>query len=53
MLTSLLSLNTPFAFRKGAIAALDVPDSGNRIRAGFVWLLAGERRIVDPAMLVP
>jgi phosphohistidine phosphatase len=53
VLTSLLSLKTPYALRKGAIAALDVPDGGNRVRADFAWLLAGDRRIEDPAMLVP
>jgi phosphohistidine phosphatase SixA len=53
VLTSLLSLKTTYALRKGAIAALDVPDSGNRVRADFAWLLAGDRRIEDPAMLVP
>jgi phosphohistidine phosphatase len=47
VLTSLLSLKTPYAMRKGAIAALDVPDSGNRLRAGFAWLLDGEKRISE------
>jgi phosphohistidine phosphatase len=52
ILTRLLSLPRRHAMRKGAIAALDLPDSGNRTRAGFVWLLAGDLRIEDPAMLV-
>jgi phosphohistidine phosphatase len=52
IVTRMLSLPRRCAMRKGAIAALDLPDSGNRTRAGFVWLLAGDRRIEDPAMLV-
>jgi phosphohistidine phosphatase len=53
ILTRLLSLPRRYAMRKGSIAALDLPDTGNRARADFAWLLAGDRRIEDPAMLVP
>jgi phosphohistidine phosphatase len=53
ILTRLLSLPRGYAMRKGSIAALDLPDTGNRLRAGFAWLLAGDRRIDDPAELVP
>jgi phosphohistidine phosphatase len=53
ILTRLLSLPQRYAMRKGSIAALDLPDTGNRVRADFAWLLAGDRRIEDPAMLVP
>jgi phosphohistidine phosphatase len=53
ILTRLLSLPRRYAMRKGSIAALDFPDTGNRVRADFAWLLAGDRRIEDPAMLVP
>ena len=47
LLTLLLSLKTAFAMRKGAIAAVDVPDSGNRLRGAFAWLLEGEKRISE------
>lgn len=53
ILTRLLSLPRGYAMRKGSIAALDLPDTGNRLRAGFSWLLVGDRRIEDPAMLTP
>jgi phosphohistidine phosphatase len=53
ILTRLLSLPRGYAMRKGSIAALDLPDTGNRVRADFAWLLAGDRRIEDPARLVP
>jgi len=53
MLALLLSLPGGYAMRKGAIAALDLPDAGHRLRARFAWLLSGDRRIEDPAMLVP
>jgi len=53
ILTRLLSLPRRYAMRKGSIAALDLPDTGNRARADFAWLLAGDRRIEDPAMLMP
>jgi phosphohistidine phosphatase len=47
VLTQLLSLTTAYAMRKGAIAAVDVPDSGNRLRGTFAWLLEGEKRISE------
>lgn len=53
ILARLLSLPRGYAMRKGSIAALDLPDTGNRLHAGFAWLLAGDRRIDDPADLVP
>jgi phosphohistidine phosphatase len=53
ILTRLLSLPRRYAMHKGSIVALDLPDTGNRVRADFAWLLAGDRRIEDPAMLVP
>jgi phosphohistidine phosphatase len=53
ILTRLLSLPRGYAMRKGSIVALDLPDTGNRVRADFAWLLAGDRRIENPAMLVP
>lgn len=53
VLTRLLSLPKGYAMRKGSIAALDLPDAGDRLRAVFAWLLAGDRRIEDPAMLAP
>jgi phosphohistidine phosphatase len=53
ILTRLLSLPRRYAMRKGSIAALDLPDTGNRVHADFAWLLAGDRRIEDSAMLVP
>jgi len=52
ILTRLLSLPHGYAMRKGAIAALDLPNSGEPFRAGFVWLLTGDRRIEDPAILM-
>jgi len=52
ILTRLLSLPRGYAMRKGSIAALDLPDTGNRSRAGFAWLLTEDRRIEDSAMLV-
>jgi phosphohistidine phosphatase len=53
ILTLLLSLPRRYAMRKGSIAALDLPDTGNRLRAGFAWLLTKDRRIEDPGELVP
>ena len=53
ILTRLLSLPKGYAMRKGSIAALDLPEAGDRLRGVFAWLLAGDRRIDDPAMLVP
>jgi len=52
ILTSMLSLPQGYAMRKGAIAALDLPIAGDPLRAGLAWLLTGDRRIEDPAMLV-
>lgn len=52
ILTRLLSLPQGYAMRKGAIAALDLPIAGDPFRAGLAWLLTGDRRIEDPAMLV-
>jgi phosphohistidine phosphatase len=53
ILTRLLSLPKGYAMRKGSIAALDLPEAGDRLRGVFAWLLAGDRRIDDPAMLAP
>jgi len=47
VLTRMLSLPRDQAMRKGSIAALDVPDAGKRLRANFVWMLDGEKRIAD------
>lgn len=52
ILTRLLSLPQGVAMRKGAIAALDLPIVGDPPHATLVWLLAGDRRIEDPAMLI-
>jgi phosphohistidine phosphatase len=52
ILTRLLSLPQGYAMRKGAIAALDLPIPGDPLRARLAWLLTGDRRIEDPAMLV-
>jgi len=52
ILARLLSLPQGYAMRKGAIAALDLPIGGDPLRARLVWLLTGDRRIEDPAMLV-
>jgi phosphohistidine phosphatase len=52
ILTRLLSLPQGYAMRKGAIAALELPIAGDPLRAGLAWLLTGDRRIEDPAMLV-
>jgi hypothetical protein len=38
--------------RKGDIAALDLPIAGDPLRPKLAWLLTGDRRIEDPAMLV-
>ena len=53
ILTLLLSLPQRYAMRKGAIAALDLPIPGDPLRAGLAWLLTVDRRIEDPAMLLP
>lgn len=52
ILTRLLALPQGYAMRKGAIAALDIPVSGDTRHGEFVWLLTGDRRIDDPALLV-
>ena len=52
ILSLLLSLPHGYAMRKGAIAALDLPIAGDPLRAGLAWLLTGDRRIEDPAMLM-
>jgi phosphohistidine phosphatase len=52
ILTRLLSLSQGYAMRKGAIAALDLPDTGDPLRADLAWLLTGDRRIEDPAVLL-
>ena len=52
ILTRLLSLPQRYAMRKGAIAALDLPITSDPLRAGLAWLLTGDRRIEDPAMLL-
>ena len=52
ILTRLLSLPEGYAMRKGAIAALDLPNAGDPLRADLVWLLTGDRRIEDPAILM-
>jgi phosphohistidine phosphatase len=52
ILTRLLALPQRYAMRKGAIAALDLPDAGDPLRADLVWLLTGDRRIEDPAVLM-
>jgi len=52
ILTRMLSLSQGYAMRKGAIAALDLPIAGDPLRPKLAWLLTGDRRIEDPAMLV-
>jgi len=52
ILTRLLSLPHGYAMRKGAIAALDLPNVGDPLRADLAWLLTGDRRIEDPAILM-
>jgi phosphohistidine phosphatase len=52
ILTRMLSLPQGYSMRKGAIAALDLPISGNPLRANLAWLLTGDRRIEDSRMLV-
>lgn len=51
ILSRLLSLPQRVAMRKGAIAALDLPTGGDPLRAALAWLLSGDRRIEDPALL--
>ena len=52
ILTLLLSLSQGYAMRKGDIAALDLPVAGGPPRPKLAWLLTGDRRIEDPAMLM-
>jgi len=52
ILTLLLSLPKGYAMRKGAIAALDLPNPGEPVRVDLAWLLTGDRRIEDPADLL-
>ena len=52
ILTRLLSLPQGYAMRKGAIAALDLPNLGEPVRVDLAWLLTGDRRIEDPADLL-
>jgi phosphohistidine phosphatase len=52
ILTLLLSLPKGYAMRKGAIAALDLPNVGEPVRVDLAWLLTGDRRIEDPADLL-
>jgi len=51
ILTRLLSLPQGYAMRKGDIAALDLAIQGDPLRVEFAWLLTGDRRIEDRAML--
>jgi phosphohistidine phosphatase len=51
IVTRLLSLPQRYAMRKGDIAALDLTIPGDPPRVDLVWLLSGDRRIEDPAML--
>lgn len=53
VLSRLLSLPRGYAMRKGDIAAIDLEDAGATRRAGFRWLLSGDRRIEDAASLAP
>ena len=52
VVTRLLSLPRPFAMRKGAVAALDLPDAGNRSRGVLAWLLEGDRMVSDVSKLL-
>jgi len=51
ILTRLLSLPQGYAMRKGDIAALDLTPPGEPLGVDLAWLLTGDRRIEDPAML--
>src|SRR5512139_3032026 len=51
VLTQLLSLKTAYGMRKGAIAAVDVPDSATRTLGAFVWLLAGGKMVSEVSEL--
>jgi phosphohistidine phosphatase len=52
LLTRLLSLPQAYAMKKGAIAALDLPIARDPLRGDLAWLLTGDRRIDDPAILM-
>jgi len=51
ILTRLLSLPEGYAMRKGDIAALDLTTPAEPLRVDLAWLLTGDRRIEDRAML--
>ena len=51
ILTELLSLPVRYAMPKAAVAALVLPDKGSRQNGTLEWLLAGDRRLVDPSDL--
>ncbi len=51
VVSQLLSLPKGYAMPKGAVAAVVLPDAGSRLRGTLDWLLAGDRRIVDPSEL--
>ena len=51
ILSQLLSLPSRYAMPKAAVAALVLPDTGNRRSGTLDWLLAGDRRLVDPSDL--
>jgi phosphohistidine phosphatase len=52
VVTRLLSLPRPYAMRKGAVAALDLPEPRNRPGARLAWLLESDRRVSDPSGLL-
>lgn len=52
VVTRLLSLPRPYAMRKGAVAAIDLPGSGNRQGARLAWLLESDRRVSDASGLL-
>lgn len=47
VLTQLLGRKTAIGMRKGAIAAVDVFDSGTRTRGTFAWLLEGGKTLSE------
>jgi phosphohistidine phosphatase len=51
IVSQLLSLPRGCAMPKGAVAALILPDAGNRLCGTLEWLLDGDRRVVDPSDL--
>jgi phosphohistidine phosphatase len=51
VVSALLSLARGYAMPKGAVAALVLPDAGNRLHGTLDWLLDGDRRLVDPSAL--